>query len=80
MEEAYKPISCSFYDRLEAAATQKKKVDLQYFRHGSLVSLQTTIKTLHIRNKVEYMVLEDDSEIRLDKIHAIDKVELQNHC
>ena len=80
MEAEYKPIDCSFYDRLEAAATLRKVVDLQFYHDDQPQHVKATIETLTLRNKVEYMILSDGSEIRLDKIYALDGIELNKHC
>ena len=80
MAEEYTPISCSFYDRLEEAATIKKEVELQFALNGQRQKISTVIKNLLIRDKVEYMLLADGKEIRLDSIRSLDGVELQNHC
>lgn len=80
MEEEYTPISCSFYDRLEAAATLQKEVEVAYYSNGQTQSIRTIIKTFMIRNKVEYMLLADGREVRLDSIHSLDGVALQNNC
>ena len=80
MEEAYTPISCSFYDRLEEAATLKKVVNLQYFEGDLPMQKQALIKTIKIRDKIEWLFLVDGTEVRLDRIHSIDGVKLSNHC
>ena len=81
MKEAYIPISCSFYDRLEAAATLKKPVALQFLDQADMVTTITTrIRTILTRDKVEYLVLENDFLVRLDKIQALDGVQLKDHC
>lgn len=80
MEDQYQPISCSFYDRLEEAATLGKKVALEYFIDGKLVSDKTRVETFVIENKVEFMILASGKKIRLDRIHSLDGVLLKNHC
>ena len=80
MEKEYQPISCTFYDRLEAAATLNKKVELKYYNEEKLLTISTTIISLEIKDKIEYMGLADGTEVRLDAIHSLDGVELKNHC
>ena len=80
MKETYTPISCSFYDRLEEAATLKKVVNLQYFEGDSQMQKQVVIQTIKIKNKVEWLILDDGTDVRLDRIHSLDGVELENHC
>ena len=69
----YQPISCGFYDELEALATRKKQVYLQYFNdlrqlHQGLVVL----KTFFVRDHVEYTLLASGEEVRLDHIIRVD--------
>lgn len=78
--EEYQPISCSFYDRLEEAATIAKVVNLKFIENADLVEISGKIKTFKIQDKVEYLVLDTGNEIRLDNIHSLDGVELKNHC
>ena len=69
----YKPINCSLYDELEAAATLKRYIRIQYF--SPLQELMTTdavIKDLFIKESAEYMLLNTGEEIRLDRIVSID--------
>lgn len=80
MEEAYQPISCSFYDRLEEAATLAKKVELKYHDNTDLISKKGIIQTFRIKEKVEFLILDTGDEIRLDKIHSLNGITLQNHC
>ena len=69
----YVPINCSYYDELEAAATQRRTVRIIYRdEHGKEQELMTRIKDLYARNKEEFMVLENDLEFRLDRLVSID--------
>ncbi|WP_035568114.1 hypothetical protein [Hymenobacter sp. IS2118] len=73
MSTDYKPISCHFYDELEAAATQRRRVDLQYFNDLRQLCLGAgVIDTFFIREKVEFMRLKSGEEIRLDHIIRLD--------
>jgi Rho-binding antiterminator len=73
MSSEYKPIDCNFYDELEAAATMRRRVDLQYFNDLRQLCLGSgIIETLFIRDKVEYMRLKSGEEIRLDHLIRID--------
>ena len=73
MSTDYTPIDCNFYDELEAAATQRRRVDLQYFNDLRQLCLGAgVIETLFIRDKVEYMRLKSGEEIRLDHLIRID--------
>ncbi|MBO2007831.1 hypothetical protein [Hymenobacter negativus] len=73
MSTEYKPIDCNFYDELEAAATLRRRVALQYFNDLRQLCMESgVIDTLFIRDKVEYMRLKSGEEIRLDHLIRID--------
>ena len=73
MSTDYQPIDCGFYDELEAAATQKKRVTLQYFNDLRQLCMESgVIDTFFIRDKVEFMRLKSGEEIRLDHIIRLD--------
>lgn len=61
----YTPIDCSLYDRYEAAATLRQQVELCLTdgttRTGRILDLQ-------VRDKIEWMVLDQAPDIRLDRI------------
>lgn len=67
-EESYKPISCSLYDKMESDATLGKTSDIKYRKRKEIVSVQSRIKTFKVKDGIEYMILEDGSEIRLDHL------------
>ena len=73
MPTDYQPIACGFYDELEAVATRKKQVYLQYFNDlRQLCQGTTTIKTFVTRDHAEYAILASGEEVRLDHIIRID--------
>jgi Rho-binding antiterminator len=69
----YKPINCSYYDELEAIATLKKKVRVEYFEEKTPVKVsQVGIINLFTRNKEEFVVLSNGLTIRLDRLISVD--------
>ena len=75
MSTDYQPIDCGFYDTLEAAATQRRRVALQYFNDLRQLCLDSgVIDTFFIHNKVEYLRLKSGEEIRLNHIIRLDDV------
>ena len=73
MSPDYTPIDCHFYDVLEAAATQRRRVELQYFNDLRQLCLGAgVIDTFFIRDKVEFLQLKSGEEIRLDHIIRLD--------
>ncbi len=78
----YQPISCSFYDELEARATTQHTCTLLYRTEADTppATYQGIIADLYIRDKVEYLRLADGFELRLDALLAVDDKELRNYC
>lgn len=64
----YAPIDCNFYDHFEAAATLKEMVTIQ-LRDGS--ELQGSIVDLFVREQIEWMRLNDGTEVRLDEVRDL---------
>ena len=75
--QPYIPINCSFYDYLEEAATLENKAIIKYLNKGFVVTIEAKIHTLFIKNKVEFMELEDGQSIRLDNLISFDGKTLQ---
>ena len=76
MSEKYKRIACSLYDRYEAIASLKKLVDIVYLSDNDeqQVKLSTFISDLFTISKEEFMKLDDDTVIRLDRIVSVREV------
>ena len=69
----YQPIDCNYYDILEALATLKRYVRIQYKSEiDEFISVDSLIKDLYIKNGFEYMLLADGREIRLDRLISVD--------
>ena len=78
---AYRPISCSFYDELEARATTRQPCTLHYLNDdGQPATHKAVIADLYLRDKVEYLRCRDGFELRLDRLTAVDDRELRNYC
>lgn len=78
----YQPISCTFYDELEARATTGQECTLTYRPEPDTPPSTTRgiITDLFIQDKVEYLRLQDGFEIRLDTLVAVDDKELRDYC
>ena len=73
MSPDYTPIDCNFHDLLEAAATQRRRVHLQYFNDLRQLCLGSgAIDTFFVRNRAEWMRLASGEEIRLDHVIRLD--------
>ena len=60
----YKPIACATYDQYEIWAMHGTLLDFQ-LQEGQV---KAKIKTLVVKDKVEYAVLDNGEEVRLDEI------------
>lgn len=70
----YQPVNCNFYDLIEHFATLRKKISIQYYsENGSKITEDAVIKTTLNRNKEEFMILASGTEVRMDRIIALDK-------
>lgn len=73
MNEAdYTPIDCSLHDRLEAAATLRRRVLLRYDAGDEQVEENGGIVDIRTRAGAEYLVLSSGTEVRLDRIVSMD--------
>ena len=69
--QAYVPISCSIHDELESAAVLRLNAEMLYFdEQGAEQSTSERIVDIAIRNRQEFAVLADGTEIRLDRIKS----------
>lgn len=71
MDDKYKNIACSFYDQLEAFATLKKDVKITFSENEKSKTVTSKIVDFETKDKQEFMILEDGSKIRLDKLITV---------
>jgi Rho-binding antiterminator len=77
----YTPIDCNFHDILEANAVLKKIVIVEYLDDsGNVQTTEQRIVDLFVKNKIEFMKLENDLEIRLDYLKSVDGKVLSGFC
>lgn len=77
----YQPISCNFYDELEALATLRSSCTIIYQdEHANRQETEGVIKDLYIRDKAEYLLLNTGFEIRLDQLISVNGKELKGYC
>ena len=72
----YKPIDCNYYDELEALATLRKDAEILYLSESNEeLFISSIIKDFFIHDKVEFMILANGLEIRLDRIVSVNGLE-----
>lgn len=77
----YQPISCTFYDELEALATLRQSCLIKYRdEKGTEAQVKALIKDFFIKDKVEFMLLNNGQQIRLDHLIEVDGKPLKNYC
>ncbi|MCB0633882.1 MAG: hypothetical protein KDD15_29325 [Lewinella sp.] len=80
-ERSYVPISCSFYDELEALATLRQTAVIRFAdESGKQIEVQGKIKDFFIRDRAEYLLLDSGLEIRLDYITSVNGKIMGNYC
>lgn len=78
---SYIPISCAFYDELEAIATLRQNAVIKYAAaDGGTKSAAGKIKDFFIREGVEYLMLDTGFEVRLDDIISVNGKIMGNYC
>lgn len=81
METPYIPINCSFYDYFEAFAVQRQIVTVVYLNEGGeSIRVQSRIQDLFSREKVEYVLLENGTRIRLDYVEELEGMKNEGYC
>lgn len=80
-KEKYIPIACQFYDVLELHASRKDVVEIAYFESAEKVkTVKEKIKDLVTRDKKEYLILPDDTAVRLDQIISVGDTQFYGSC
>ncbi len=80
MKSKYLPIDCSYYDRLEAWATTRKVVQIQYMPENELLQVNDVIIDFYIENGAEFLKLKSGHSIRLDYLISVDGIALPKSC
>lgn len=79
--KSYEPISCQWYDQLEALSVKGLELQVTYIDeqnvHHHLVG---RITTLYTKQKAEYMVINEQVHIRLDTLISVNGMQPGNYC
>lgn len=77
----YQPIDCNYYDRLEAWATLREPVLLEFLGGNGQPQAETAvIRDLYVRNKAEFLLTEAGRELRLDRLMAVNHLPVPKTC
>jgi Rho-binding antiterminator len=74
MGDIYKTISCQFYDMLEELAVKKIKSKILYMDNQNEIYIEEIIVDFKTKNKEEFLILDNGTQIRLDKILKINEI------
>lgn len=81
MKNRYKPISCASYDQLEELAVRKRLCDISYLEDNNIeLSMKNRIVNIITKNKEEFLILENGTHIRLDKVIRINDIAIHKSC
>lgn len=77
--DKYRPISCAWYDELEARATLKKICTLRYrSSNDRIVTVSSRLFDFKTREHEEFVLIKDDRWIRLDHLIQVDELILKD--
>lgn len=80
-EKKYQPIDCNYYDRLEAWATTQAECVLEYYGpDDEAVTVTARIRDVYARSGEEFLVLDNDLTLRLDRLIAINGIPVPGSC
>ena len=74
MANKYQTVSCHFYDELEALAVKKVLSKITYSENENEIDIEDLIVDFRTRNKEEFLILKNGTQIRLDKIIKINEI------
>lgn len=66
----YIPISCALYDEFEAASVKRQECEIVYIDENMEKSVKTKIMNFKSFERQEFMILEDGTNVRLDRVVA----------
>ena len=74
MANKYQTVSCHFYDELETLAVKKVLSKITYSENENEINIEDLIVDFRTRNKEEFLILKNGTQIRLDKIIKINEI------
>ena len=74
MANKYQTVRCHFYDELETLAVKKVLSKITYSENENEIDIEDLIVDFRTRNKEEFLILKNGTQIRLDKIIKINEI------
>jgi transcriptional antiterminator Rof (Rho-off) len=73
--DAYQPVACSFYDELGLRMMRGRSCTLVVEDGDQTETIEAVIDDVFAEGSAEYVRLDNDRHIRLDRIRRVDDVE-----
>ena len=79
--KSYQSVACQWYDQLEALSVKGLELQVIYIDEQNVHHhLAGSITTLYTKDKAEYMVINDQVHIRLDKLISVNGILPGSYC
>lgn len=73
MTSAYRPIDCGLHDELQLRVLRGRPVRVAWTDEaGTFRRRSATLRDVFTRGGAEYLRLDDDTDVRLDRLTAVD--------
>ena len=78
--DAYEPVACSFYDELGLRMMRERPCTLVVDDGERTEMIEAVLADVFTEGDAEYVRLDDDRRIRLDRIRRVDDVPRPDAC
>ena len=78
--DAYEPVACSFYDELGLRMMRERPCTLVVDEGEQAETIEAVLADIFTEGDAEYVRLDDNRRIRLDRIRRVDDVPRPDAC
>ena len=78
--DAYEPVACSFYDELGLRMMRERPCTLVVDEGEQAETIEAVLADVFTEGDAEYVRLDDNRRIRLDRIRRVDDVPRPDAC
>ena len=78
--DAYEPVACSFYDELGLRMMRERPCTLVVDEGEQAETIEAVLADIFTEGDAEYVRLDDDRRIRLNRIRRVDDVPRPDAC
>lgn len=80
MNKPYQPINCEFHDILESNCVKRSRCEISFVdEQGNEKTVSSVIVNVFAKNKEEFIQLENDTLVRLDRLISVDGEMIRNY-